>query len=341
MWWRRSGESEISMGAAGVKPVSTPTPIPFWEEIFSRGLNRLERFFDSGIFAAFGLALLFFFVLLLLGILLLPTSQGALSGFAADFKIWCFGYNPATGKIDLGYLSSFLGVPLMLGAGLWMLWGEQVRALWRHERRRLLSPVAVALLLALAAGASLLFLYKPAKAGSAAAVFPAKALRTAYQPPPLQLVNQERRRISLARMRPNVVMITAVYSTCGYACPMILAQIKRVIAALSAQERKELRVLALTLDPRRDTPEQLAKMAKAHAVSAPFFNLLTGPPHQVNEILDRLGFSRKRDPKTGIIDHNNLFLLVDRQGRIAYRFSLGKRQEKWLISAIRLLIKEK
>ncbi|MNC96767.1 hypothetical protein D3C83_142260 [compost metagenome] len=57
--------------------------------------------------------------------------------------------------------------------------------------------------------------------------------------------------------------------------------------------------------------------------------------------LDALGVARTRDPETGVIDHANLFVLVDRDGRVAYRFTLGERQERWLVQALRLLLAER
>ena len=42
----------------------------------------------------------------------------------------------------------------------------------------------------------------------------------------------------------------------------------------------------------------------------------------------------------GEIDHANLFILIDRNRKIAYRFSLGEIQEAWMIDAIQSLIQE-
>jgi len=41
-----------------------------------------------------------------------------------------------------------------------------------------------------------------------------------------------------------------------------------------------------------------------------------------------------------VIDHANLFLLLDRNGKVAYRLGLGDRQERWLASALRILLQE-
>ena len=69
-------------------------------------------------------------------------------------------------------------------------------------------------------------------------------------------------------------------------------------------------------------------------------NLLNGEAAEVERSMDRMGVESQRDPETGVIDHANLFLLIDRSGKIAYRFSLGERQERWLGAALQILLRE-
>ena len=45
-------------------------------------------------------------------------------------------------------------------------------------------------------------------------------------------------------------------------------------------------------------------------------------------------------PATGVVEHANLFLLVDRGNHIAYRFTLEPRHRAWLRAALRSLLAE-
>ena len=65
-----------------------------------------------------------------------------------------------------------------------------------------------------------------------------------------------------------------------------------------------------------------------------------GESAEVESTLDRMQMARERDPETGVINHANLFLLIDREGRLAYRLGLGERQQRWLVSALRVLLRE-
>ena len=98
--------------------------------------------------------------------------------------------------------------------------------------------------------------------------------------------------------------------------------------------------MAVTLDPEHDSPEVLAGLAEAHGLSAPLYQLLTGEPSEGERVLNEMSIARQRDPETGVIDHANLFLLLDRDGQVAYRLGLGERQERWLVSALRVLLRE-
>jgi protein SCO1/2 len=94
------------------------------------------------------------------------------------------------------------------------------------------------------------------------------------------------------------------------------------------------------MDPNSDSPDILRELAKNHGMESTLYHLVTGDPAEVERLLDRMQIARQRDPETGVISHANLFLLIDRDGRIAYRFGLGERQQRWLTSALRILLRE-
>lgn len=69
------------------------------------------------------------------------------------------------------------------------------------------------------------------------------------------------------------------------------------------------------------------------------YHFLTGDSGQVNQALDKMGLERFRD-EHGVIQHTNLYLVIDRTGKVAYRFSLGELQEDWLVEALKLVCAE-
>lgn len=302
--------------------------------------GRFERFMSGAGFPAFVLGAVVFYKLVLLAFLLIPADNALLGGFAEEFRVWCFGADPQTGRLELVYVVVMFVEPFVVGAVVLAVWWQPLRSAVVDDPGSLGSPLVTAVVTVLCVGGALVALSDDASGSAGPPRFPAHGLRTALKAPPIDLINQNGERVRIEDFRGKVVLLTASYSTCGHTCPLILAQMRRVMATLSEDERKDMHVLSVTLDPEHDTLEVLGTFARLQQFEAPAVHLLTGDPARVNETLDAMNVPRSRDSETGVIDHANLFLLIDRAGRLAYRLTLGATQEKWLGDAIRLLVSE-
>lgn len=302
-------------------------------------LSWVAQVFRTWRFPVFALSLVVGMTAMMVAILFIPNAPEGLGAFAEDFKVWCFGYDPATGRFESMYVVMMVLQPIILGTILLGVWWRPLREGLATARRQMAGWSSVPLVLVAISGATFPFLGWTSEARGELP-FPAERLRMAHTPPAIDLVNQRGERVTLDAMRGKVVIVTAVYASCGLACPSIMAQSKRVVNALPPERRDDVRVVGVTLDPERDDVARLARMAEAQHVEAPLFNLVTGASPEVNATLDALQIARRLDPETGIIDHANLFLLVDRKGRLAYRFTLGDRQERWLATALGVLLAE-
>lgn len=301
-------------------------------------LNRSERLLGGWAFPAFLIFTLAFATAVLATMLLLPTRGTALEQFADEFRVWCFGLDPRTGNVQWAYVVQALTSPLLLSGFALLVWWQPLREVWLDDRRALwrAAAPAFALVAALVVG----FVAMSPTDSHASPKFPSERIRTVFAAPAFALTSQEGRSVSSESLRGRVTVVTAVYSTCGRTCPMILAQAKRVARALDEAQRREVSFIAITLDPVHDGRAELARLAWAQGIRAPQFQLLTGEPAAVEHTLDAFGFARRRDPRTGVIDHANFFIVIDRRGRVAYRLTLGDRQEQWLVEALRALVRE-
>ena len=316
---------------------SAPAPAPYVEPRFYTWLRVTVASWRYPLYLG---SVLILFSLLLLTILLWPASASTLGSFAEEFRVWCFGYNPATGAIEWAYIAMLIGQPAVLAVFIVGVWWRPIRDELSRDRLQVVPVVGLAAVTV--AAIALGFGTFDAQADTSQLPFPAEEIRTAHAAPPVAgVVNQDGDPIDIASLQGRVVLLTAVYARCSATCPMIMGQAKRAVAELTPEQRADLTVIGVSLDPEHDDPAVLTRMAEGQGVSAPTFNLVTGEPAHVEALLDDMGIARKRDPETGIIDHVNLFLLIDRQGTIAYRFALGDRQERWLTTAMKLLIDEK
>lgn len=300
-------------------------------------LTKLEAFFSSWRFPVFTLSVLFFFALLVIGISLVPVSDSGIGAFAEEFKTWCLGYDPATGEIESIYLVMFIVQPTMLSLFIWGFWFSPLSRLFKNNPRKAIPTALTGLSVVLLIGTTFPSLYTPAEKNELP--FPAQELRTHIDPPEFTLINQNKIEISLSEFSNQVIMITAVYASCSETCPIILEQAQEVINELNPNEAKQIQLMAITMDPDKDTPKMLKMTADHYKLTGKNQHLLTGDSQEINAILDQLNIPRKRR-EDGRIDHANIFLLVDKTGKIAYRFTIGERQKKWLLKATRLLVSE-
>lgn len=316
------------------RPVDSP-PIKAGEGL----VDKVVQAFTGWQFATFALSAIVAYELFVIVMLLAPTGGDSFGRFAEEFKTWCFGYDPATGKSQPMYLFLMVSEPLVLGLILGGVYWKQL-GLALKTPRRMIPHISSASALVVIGAIALIGMGSDAKA-EGELPFPGDRIRTSHESPTINLIDHQGKTVTLDELRGRVVVLTGVYASCTFTCPMILGQAKAAIEALSEDEKREVTVVAVTMDPNKDTPEILAGMAKAQGVAAPIFRLSTGEPGVVEALLDRMGIERHRDPETGVIDHANLFLVVDRQGRIAYRLTLGERQQRWLISALKQLVAER
>jgi cytochrome oxidase Cu insertion factor (SCO1/SenC/PrrC family) len=87
-----------------------------------------------------------------------------------------------------------------------------------------------------------------------------------------------------------------------------------------------VRIVILTLDPWRDTPERLSSLAE-HWKTDANDRVLSGSVADVDKTLDALAVGRKRNETTGDIDHGSTVMLIDSRGRIKWRVDGGSRDD--------------
>lgn len=290
-------------------------------------------------FAALALFVLIFFEILLIAFLAIPPTESGIGLFARDFRTWCFNYDPATGQMDWFYVTVMLAQPMILAGLILLIWSEQLMEAWRSVRSEMALVAGIALLAVGLVGLTFAFL-NDGQETDAFYPFPAERLRVAIESPQFELEDHTGESLTLEELQGRVVLVTAIYASCGASCPIILTELRRVTEQLSDEDREDLVVLGITLDPENDGAEELTALAERHRVEAPLYRLLHGDSVEVNRVLDEFSFARVPDEERGEIDHANLFVLIDRQGKIAYRLTLNDRTENWLLTALGALLSE-
>jgi protein SCO1 len=152
---------------------------------------------------------------------------------------------------------------------------------------------------------------EPPKAEAAASRDSLYVLDTAF-------VDQRSRPVGLDVARGHPVVITMMYGSCTDTCPLLIASIRRIEAALPARIRDDLHVVLVTLDPERDTPERLRALAALHRVDDDRWHFLAGSEEAVRDVAAVLGIKYRR-LATGAINHSSVLTLLERDGVIVAR----------------------
>lgn len=268
-----------------------------------------------------------------------PGGDGIIGQFATDFRVWCFNYNPDTGAMQWNWVVLMLTQPLLILAIIGWFWREPIAEACRGGMRTLLSPLLSGVAVCVVLGGGLLAVAW-ADRPETDLPFPGERIRTTLAAPDFELSDHLGRSVRLSDYRGQVVLMTAIYATCGTSCPMLAVRGKIVIEDLPPPLRKQVTMMAVTLDPENDTEALRTRTVNAYALEPDEFLFLNGDPDTVNAVLDRLQVLRRFNEETGQIDHTNLFFLIDANGYIAYRFNLSDRHEHWMAEAVEQLAQE-
>lgn len=302
------------------------------------------RFFTGTGLLAFLFAALAGYEAFLLLTIFGPTEGGWLGEFVRDFQLWCYQGDPRTGGVSWAAVSIMLLEPLFVVAVAAFLWRQATRDLCRLRAwRRHAGAAAAGLgLVTLCAGGIVVYALQDTARAQVLPPFPGERIRVQLAVPDVPLVDQKGAAFRLADLHGQVVLITGVYAACDTACPEIFKEIRAVLAELTPAERAGVRVVALSLNPEYETAELMDLVAQGQGFTHPEFRYVNGErPAEMHDLLTRLHFAAARNAQTGVIDHANLLQLIDRGGRISYRFTLEPRHRAWLREGLRALLQEK
>lgn len=300
----------------------------------------VARFLTGVRLPVFVLTVTVLYEVFLLLVLFAPENWMLWSRFAVEFKVWCFSYDPRTGGMEWAAVWMMLLEPVFVVACMVLIWRRSLWAAWHGRTEPFGGAVAGGLAAAGLTLGALFWIGMPTGDAAPLPEFPGERIRTRLTPPEFSLRDQRERPARLEDWRGQVVLMTGVYSHCTASCPGLLIELRTLLDDLPEDVRSRLQVVALSLDPERDSSELMQAVEAAYNFSYPQFRFLNGEKPVMAELLRRYHFSPQFNEKTGQIDHANLFILIDREGFIAYRFNLDPRHTPWLRQAVISLVEE-
>lgn len=122
------------------------------------------------------------------------------------------------------------------------------------------------------------------------------------------------RALTLSAQRGKVVALTFLYTQCPDVCPLTAEELRQAQEQLSAAGRDRVAFIAISVDPRHDSPEAVQAFAKAHRWG-PGFAFLVGGAAQLQPVWTAYGVRAEPDPAGQGVGHSDAVYLIDATGR--------------------------
>jgi protein SCO1/2 len=143
---------------------------------------------------------------------------------------------------------------------------------------------------------------------------------------PFALRTGDGKSFSDADLRGEPFLVIFGYTHCPDVCPTTLSQISEILRVLGPEAK--IRVLFITVDPERDTPQLMADYTGSFD---PRIVGLSGDRAAIDKVMREYRvYARKADDKNGnyTMDHSALIYLMGRDGQFSRAFNIERPPEQ-------------
>ncbi len=134
----------------------------------------------------------------------------------------------------------------------------------------------------------------------------------------IELTDQKGTRFSLDELRGHPTVVSMFYADCPFVCPTLISDVRRLEEKLSGKARSEVRVLLVSFDTERDTPERLAALMRERRLDGARWRLARGSEDHVRELAAALDIKYRR-LVDGNYNHSSAVILLRADGTVATR----------------------
>ena len=119
--------------------------------------------------------------------------------------------------------------------------------------------------------------------------------------------------IRLASLAPHPVVAAMIYTSCEYACPLIVGKMLEIYEGLDEEVRADTRFVLFSFDPQRDSPDRFNPYKQAKGIDKKEWMILVADDEAARELAVALGV-RYKPTADGEFAHSNTITVIDRQG---------------------------
>lgn len=143
--------------------------------------------------------------------------------------------------------------------------------------------------------------------------------------PGLRLRNYLGQSIDLAQYRGKDVFITFIYTHCPDVCPLITANLHVAQSLMTPRQAAKTQIIAVSVDPRGDTPKAVAAFLKRHEMTGRM-QYLVGSAHELGHVWKEWNVGSEQDAQQPeLVNHTGLVYGISASGKITTLYAANFR----------------
>jgi protein SCO1/2 len=132
---------------------------------------------------------------------------------------------------------------------------------------------------------------------------------------PIKLNNWDGTPVDLSKYHGKAVLVLFIYDHCPDTCPLMVGHLHSAQAELGPQAKK-MQIVAVSVDPRGDTPKTVRHFLQVHQMLGRM-NYLIGSRSQLQPVWKRWGILAKADPTSpDAVEHSALIYGITASGKV-------------------------
>lgn len=134
--------------------------------------------------------------------------------------------------------------------------------------------------------------------------------------PPLSLRSYNGQRVNIDQYRGKAVLVTFLYTKCPDVCPIIASNLGVALNLMGSTNASKVQVIAVSVDPRGDTPQAVASFLARHGVAGRM-QYLIGSASELGRVWKAWGVGSERDAQQPqLVNHSGLVYGVSAAGKV-------------------------
>ena len=134
--------------------------------------------------------------------------------------------------------------------------------------------------------------------------------------PALTLRNYLGQKVNIARYRGKAVLVTFLYTNCPDVCPLITANLHVAQSLMGPAESAKAQIIAVSVDPRGDTPKAVAAFLARHEMTSRM-QYLIGSASELAHVWATWNVGSEQDAQQPqLVNHSGLVYGISASGKI-------------------------